>query len=257
MTRLQRVSLLILVGISLTAYAFGRGPFGFGESSSSSCPSGSCPTPYNAAPVAASPLVPVYSDPAPAYQPVDPPVQPLTPPSPPSPPTVTYRAVSSLVPAPVTPPPTATIPGIKPIGHWQRSVGPMTVELQGRDSRLNGAFRITADGTTFSVDFSIEYSVTADGLLYGVIQSADVDIPNLPADTDFEEIMGLKLMTTKLIDQPITMRCRVEDGTLTVKSFDLAIPVELMDEFDAESTQLLKASFIGRYPATPQHTARY
>lgn len=277
MSRNRKFSLIaIVVGTTFaTAYAFARGPFSLQSRSTpyapisaanATCPTGTCPdgTCQNGR----CPLVPLTpgvppsvsapptSVPAPVTA-VPPTTSPVYPASATIAPSVTYR------PAPVVPAvaPRKVTPAVdKPIGHWRRSMGSMTVEWQGKDGLLNGSVTIPADETTtLRVDFVVEYSVTRDGLLYGVVQSADIETPNVPAGTDVDDLLEAKFMATKLIDRPIAMRCRVDDGTLTVKSFDLALPMELIADggIDAEMITMLQATFIGRYPAAQQYETSY
>jgi hypothetical protein len=259
MTRRHQLAAMAVLGVSLmTAYAFGKGPFGIGDrvspDPSAPCANGTCPQPAPTAPLVGA-LVGAPRNPSSPASPY--PSAIAT-----TPPTTSYHSIPYGIPVPVSAVPnadveiTATLAARElPSGHWKRAFGPMSVELQSRNGLLEGKVAMPVeDGVAMNITFVAECSMTRDGQLYGVVQSADLDIPNLPADTDLEEILGLKMMATTFIDQPLAIRCRIDGDKLTIKTFNVALPLnkEMLDGIDAETLLHMQAMFVGRYDSVPQ-----
>jgi hypothetical protein len=271
MTRRHQLAAAAVLGISLmTAYAFGKGPFtpfspNNGDANST-CPGGTCrPTPSIGNPVSPS-NTPSYAPPAysatPAAETSTPYPQPLQPASP----STVYHPTPYGTPARITSAhpvtvvatsapanPSAVGPRV-PDGQWKRELGPLSVTLRSANGTLAGSVVLPEeDEVHMQVDFVIEYSISSDGQLYGIVQSADLSVANVPKDTDFDEIVGLTQIVTKLIDQPVSMRCRVDGGTLTLKTFHLALPLDpqFLETVDTDAMLMLQGLFVGRYTTIP------
>jgi hypothetical protein len=131
------------------------------------------------------------------------------------------------------------------LGTWKRVLGRDSITLAIGPERLTCTIveaeeRHPKPGT--SVEFLADYSVSKDGILYGLISSATVR----GDESDREELLWLE---RALIDAPLSIRIRVDEDTLTVKDFRMGLLGGRMDEKRV-------AFYTGRYakqpPATPQ-----
>jgi hypothetical protein len=102
-------------------------------------------------------------------------------------------------------------PAARPLGTWERDVGPNHITLRIEADRLYGTATLMVDkDKKLTLSMDADYSVTADGILYGVITG--VDVPDVPNDSaDVVELAAV------LPDQPFSVRFRVDRGSLTIK----------------------------------------
>jgi RNA polymerase sigma factor (sigma-70 family) len=130
----------------------------------------------------------------------------------------------------------------RPVGNWERTFGPLQVSLRVKADRLSGAVDMAVDkGARVGFVFDADYSVTRDGVLYGIITG--IDVQGGPAG-DFKEMGEFQVALSRLVDQPFSIRYRVDDGVLTVKDVkfgSLGLKGE-KDELDE-----LKIMAVGRY----------
>jgi RNA polymerase sigma factor (sigma-70 family) len=112
------------------------------------------------------------------------------------------RSASRAVDEP-TPPPRAK--GL--LGDWERHVGPCHITLHVEADRLHGTFTEQGKGETLTVAIDADYSTNKEGLLYGVVTGVE-----LPGDGEEEADA-----TVEFVDQPFSVRVRIDDNVLTVK----------------------------------------
>src|SRR5262249_15077327 len=115
----------------------------------------------------------------------------------------------------------------KPLGKWERKAGKTTWTLLFEDGRLH----VSASGAD-SVVVHADYSVTRDGVVYGVITSVESD----------EDVSRWE----EVHDQPFSFRFRIEEGALIVGHFRGE-----KNEHELEGRSRLVQ------PATPRPTACY
>ena len=94
-----------------------------------------------------------------------------------------------------------------PDGTWEREVGPFRVKIRVEGNRLYGTLTGGENGKKVTCALEADYSVTRDSLVYGVITSFEAQGP----DSDTE------LLSILLVDQPFSLRFRVDDDALTIK----------------------------------------
>jgi len=115
----------------------------------------------------------------------------------------------------------------KPLGKWERKVGKTRVTLSIEDTRLH----INCSGDK-SVTLHADYSMTRDGLIYGVVTSIECD-----EDEEAD-------ITRTLFDAPFCFRFRIDEAALIIHD---------MKAHDADSKDDM---WNGRYkivqPAAPQ-----
>jgi RNA polymerase sigma factor (sigma-70 family) len=126
----------------------------------------------------------------------------------------------------------------RPVGTWDREIGPNHITLRFEADHLYGT-AVLADKDkkiTFSLD--ADYSVTRDSILYGVITGAEV-----PGAENLDNSDTLAL-AARLPDQPFSARYRVDGTTLTIKDVKFG-GVGLNDMKNNEMAELLLV--VGRY----------
>jgi RNA polymerase sigma factor (sigma-70 family) len=130
----------------------------------------------------------------------------------------------------------------RPIGNWERQLGPLQVNLRIKADRLSGVVDMAVEKQRISFVFDADYSVTRDGLLYGIITG--IDFQNGGQAGDFKDLGEFQVVMNRMIDQPFSIRYRVEDGVLTVKDMKFG-SLGLKDEKD--ELEEVKIMAVGRY----------
>ena len=98
------------------------------------------------------------------------------------------------------------------LGTWVRSVTPCDgVMLTIEPDRLCCTVTMTEDGDTLTMDFRAEYSISKDGILYGLITNA---VAKGSKEMKVETLMKIE---RSFIESPISIRFRVDGDTLTIK----------------------------------------
>jgi hypothetical protein len=114
----------------------------------------------------------------------------------------------------------------RPLGTWERTVGPVHITLTFTPELLQG--RVVSKSKALgklAFDFHADYSVTRDSVLYGVITSAG--LADSKARMEDEQFFKLHTaLTAELLDQPFSMRCRVDGDVLTVKDIRFYVKSE-------------------------------
>ena len=136
-----------------------------------------------------------FTPPAPAVAPVPTPAR-----------AVVIRTASQIAPESVAKP-------AMPAGTWTRTLNDQSVTLTLSETGFEGRCTIAHSGC--AVRFAGDCSVTADGLLYGVITSA-VSEPCGPAGADAARRMEVEMVCRTLIDQPVSVRVRSNGDAMTV-----------------------------------------
>ena len=104
----------------------------------------------------------------------------------------------------------------RPIGTWEREVGPIHMTMRIEADHIYGACSGVEKEGKFEFALDADYSVTRDNLLYGVITGVDVD-GNVRGDggDGWKEALYTQLF---LNDQPFSLRYRLDDNVLTIKA---------------------------------------
>jgi RNA polymerase sigma factor (sigma-70 family) len=140
---------------------------------------------------------------------------------------------------------TSRVPLQRPVGNWERTFGPLQVSLRIKTERLTGTVDMTVEkGARISFVFDADYSVTRDGVLYGIISG--IDTQGAAAAGAFEDMGKVQFALSRMIDQPFSIRYRVDDGILTVKDVKFGT-LGLKDEKDDPDLAELKIMAVGRY----------
>jgi RNA polymerase sigma factor (sigma-70 family) len=95
----------------------------------------------------------------------------------------------------------------RPLGHWEREVGPYHVSLRIEADRLFGTFIGTDNNEKITVAIESDYSVTKDSVLYGIVTGVE-----MPGNAEVE------LKANEFLDQPFSVHFRMDDNTLTLKN---------------------------------------
>jgi hypothetical protein len=97
----------------------------------------------------------------------------------------------------------------RPVGRWERTMGNVQILLVVEGDRLRGTYTETDKGAKVTMTLEADYSVTKDHVLFGVITGVEMPAePNQQQNGDGE---------AELLDQPFSVRYRVDDDTLTIK----------------------------------------
>jgi hypothetical protein len=99
----------------------------------------------------------------------------------------------------------------RPLGTWERDIGPQHLALRIDTDHLYGALTFAEKDKKITFNVDADYSVTRDSVVYGVITGADV------AGAENAENGELFTLAAQLPDQPFSARCRVDGNTLTIK----------------------------------------
>jgi hypothetical protein len=106
----------------------------------------------------------------------------------------------------------------RPLGTWERTVGPVHITLTFTPDHMEGVINLKGEkeaGKKLAYDFRADYSVSRDYALYGIVTSAGIAAK---AKVNAEDLMEAEAMlATLLLDQPFSLRFRVDDDVLTVK----------------------------------------
>jgi RNA polymerase sigma factor (sigma-70 family) len=130
----------------------------------------------------------------------------------------------------------------RPVGNWERTFGPLQVSLRVKAERLTGTVDVAVEKQRISFVFDADYSVTRDGVLYGIITG--LDIRGAWQGADLQEAGNIQVLITQMIDQPFSIRYRVDDGILTVKDVKFGT-IGLKDgKNDLEEVKMMA---VGRY----------
>jgi RNA polymerase sigma factor (sigma-70 family) len=95
----------------------------------------------------------------------------------------------------------------RPLGHWEREVGPYRVSIRIEPDRLFGTFIGKENDQKVTWVVEADYSVTKDSVLYGVITGVEN-----PGNAEAE------LEVNQFVDAPFSAHFRVDDNILTIKN---------------------------------------
>jgi hypothetical protein len=105
----------------------------------------------------------------------------------------------------------------RPVGTWERDVGPFHITIRIEADRLYGTFSGADKDCKITVELDADYSVNKDGVLFGVITGLD-----LSAGSQKEELGDVAALNNAFADQPFSFRFRVDGDFLTVKDLKFA-----------------------------------
>ncbi len=104
------------------------------------------------------------------------------------------------------PPPAAASAAQRPVGVWQREVGPFQFQVRIEADRLYASFVNTDKDERLHINLEADYSVTRDYVLYGVITG--IEQPDDPEEETEQN---------QTLDHPFSLRYRIDGDVLTVK----------------------------------------
>jgi hypothetical protein len=112
-----------------------------------------------------------------------------------------------------------------PLGEWTRSVGTAKQHWTVTPDCIRVNAELNEDGTQYTVQVTADFSVTPDGLVYGVL--SDVRLDAAPAagssdDAANDDLAELVALQTRLIDQPFSFRVRIVNDAMVVKDVRFA-----------------------------------
>jgi RNA polymerase sigma factor (sigma-70 family) len=126
----------------------------------------------------------------------------------------------------------------RPLGTWDREIGPNHITLRFDADHLYGTAMLADKDKKITFSLDADYSVTRDSVLYGVITGADV-----PGAENLDNGEALAL-AAQLPDQPFSARYRVDGTMLTIKDVKFG-GVGLKATNNNEMAELLFV--VGRY----------
>jgi hypothetical protein len=133
------------------------------------------------------------------------------------------------------------LPPQRPIGNWERQFGPLQITLRIKADRLIGIVDMAVEKQRINFVFEGDYSVTRDGVLYGIVTGIDFQGAG---QGELKELAEFQLISNRLVDQPFSIRYRVDDGVLTIKDVKFG-SLGLKEEKDELAE--MKAMAVGRY----------
>jgi hypothetical protein len=105
-----------------------------------------------------------------------------------------------------------------PLGTWERNAGLAHITLTCTPERLEGVIvlKLKEEKTRrLTVDFRADYGVTRDSMLYGVVTCAGIATK---AELNDEERLEVQtVLESAMVDQPFSMRFRMDDDILMLK----------------------------------------
>jgi hypothetical protein len=122
----------------------------------------------------------------------------------------------------------------KPIGTWERKVGPLAVTLRFDNEQMHGTIAIKTKENEVKeaiVTFRADYSVTKDSILYGVVSTVDARVTG-KKKLDAEELTKLEEAMAGFQEQPFSMRFRVDGNELILR--DLKFHVKDSADMDGK-----------------------
>ena len=93
----------------------------------------------------------------------------------------------------------------RPVGTWTRDAAPLKVSVTFTETTMTARATFDEGGGADTITLDAEYSVTSDGVLYGVVTGVDARPLELAAD--LQAIAG----------QPFAARCRVDGAVMLVR----------------------------------------
>jgi hypothetical protein len=143
----------------------------------------------------------------------------------------------------------------RPVGKWVRESGPVRVALHFAEDRLTVTATVPnpdeeAATPTLTVTADADYSVSRDGLLYGVITGFDCDHPEAAV---YQCLAG----------HTFSARCRVDGSVLAVRDVKFLGSGVLFEGKDGGAVSMIVLGVAGRYerddgskPAAPKKPAK-
>jgi hypothetical protein len=153
----------------------------------------------------------------------------------------------------------------RPLGTWERALGPVQVTLTFTDERMDGVISFDIPkhkGKKLRVDFRADYGVTRDSVLYGVVTSAGATVPGKLKVEPEEFLKDHARLETALLDQPFSMRFRVEDDVLVLKDIRFQVKSPEREDNDRALEDAIRSVGVGRYTkkaaaSAPPQAERY
>jgi len=117
-------------------------------------------------------------------------------------------------------------PSSLPIGEWGRSLASVKHELVVGPNSFRAKVELNTADVPFTVHLAADYSVNADGLVYGVLSDVNlVMAPNSGASEEaasLDDIAEIVMIRNQLIDQPFSFRWRTVGDALVIKDVRFA-----------------------------------
>jgi RNA polymerase sigma factor (sigma-70 family) len=134
----------------------------------------------------------------------------------------------------------------RPLGMWERQIGPLKMQLHIESDRMVMIVEGQEKEMRFQTRLEAEYSVTKDGVLYGIVTSVDIDTTPAAVGSP-RELANIMLTVNSFIDHPFSMRVRADENALTIKDINFG---GLTKEGNVKDTNEVRAMLLGRYKKT-------
>ena len=105
----------------------------------------------------------------------------------------------------------------RPLGSWEKNLGPNHFTLTIEADRIHGTYTETDQDQKISCMVDADYSVTKDSVLYGVITGVEVE------GTE-KEVAQAPIGATRNLDSPFSFHFRVDGDVLTLKDVKFGDP---------------------------------
>lgn len=130
---------------------------------------------------------------------------------------------------------------------WERRVGPCISRLSGVGDNLLRGELVTAE---YQVRYTAEYSTTQDSVMYGVLQSVQIQATTATVDPgnqqDDRDLMKLERLANRLIDQPFSARVREDGDQLVIKDVKFA-GFDLDPDDESPASTIMQTVLVGAY----------
>jgi hypothetical protein len=140
---------------------------------------------------------------------------------------------------------------LRPLGIWERNVFGLQITLTFTPEHMEGrVISKTKEVGKIGIDFHADYGVTRDSVLYGVVTSAGMTDSRVRMNPDggVPDVFKLHyVLAEEVLDQPFSMRCRVDGDVLTVKEIRFYVKSEGKDGDLKETGEQIARVGRGRY----------
>jgi RNA polymerase sigma factor (sigma-70 family) len=138
----------------------------------------------------------------------------------------------------------------RPIGVWERTIvakegGSITLTIRVDAHRVSLTQSVLDKGKAMKATLEGDYSVSRDYVLYGFVTGVD-----LPENAEGQEVDELGKMQAHILDQPFSVRYRLDGNSLTIRD----IKVGGVPDNEREALQILAGRYKKKVPAAKDDT---
>jgi hypothetical protein len=143
------------------------------------------------------------------------------------------------------------------IGTWYRDLGVGVIAVTFTHAEMKVAASQCEDGSVITLKLTAHYMVTKDGLVYGAVTSADVDVKSDPKSESKigMELAEMSLALQGLTESPFSFRAKMTSAGLMISQLKASSPEGMSGKELAIFGGLYKSAKDGKVPApTPVKT---